>query len=79
MVVRGRISNLLELFALLLLNFTVMMYIDVDNLHSALAIAKDQDNQDAVDDVCDALLDAMNEEPLFALAVMLAARNYNNE
>lgn len=56
-----------------------MMYIDIDNLHSALAIAKDQDNQDAVDDVCSALLEAMNEEPLFALAVMLAARNYNNE
>ena len=78
MVVRGRISNLLELFALLLLNFTIM-YIDVDSLSSALAIAKDQDNQDAVDDVCDALLDVMNEEPLFALAIMLAARNYNNE
>lgn len=79
MVVRGRIFNLLELFALLLLNFTVMMYIDVDNLHSALAIAKDQDNQDAVHDVSVALLTAMDEEPLFALAVMLAARNYNNE
>lgn len=79
MVVRGRISNLLELFALLLLNFAIIMYIDIDNLHSNLAIAKDQDNQDAVDDVCNALLEAMNEEPLFALAVMLAARNYNNE
>lgn len=79
MVVRGRISNLLELFALLLLNFAIIMYIDIDNLHSNLAIAKDQDNQDAVDDVCNALLKAMNEEPLFALAVMLAARNYNNE
>lgn len=78
MVVRGRISNLLELFALLLLNFAIM-YIDVDYLSSSLAIAKDQDNQNAVDDVCSALLEAMNEEPLFALAVMLAARNYNNE
>lgn len=56
-----------------------MMYIDIDNLHSALAIAKDQDNQDAVHDVSVVLLTAMNEEPLFALAVMLAARNYNNE
>lgn len=55
------------------------MYIDVDYLSSSLAIAKDQDNQNAVDDVCSALLEAMNEEPLFALAVMLAARNYNNE
>lgn len=55
------------------------MYIDIDSLSSALAIAKDQNNQDAVNDVCATLLGVMEEEPLFALAVMLAARNYNNE
>lgn len=79
MVVRGRISNLLELFALLLLNF-IIMNIDLDNLYTALASCIEQPREsDIVNDVCDVLLDAMSEEPLFALAVILAARKYNNE
>jgi len=56
------------------------MNIDLDNLYTALASCIEQSREsDIVNDVCDVLLDAMSEEPLFALAVILAARKYNNE
>jgi len=55
------------------------MWIDIDKLTRKLVFAIDNmEDIDGVKDSCDALLEAMNDEPLFALAVILAARKYNN-
>lgn len=56
-----------------------MLNIDINKFTDALIEADSQHNDgDTVNVIRDALAEVMAEEPLFALAVLLAAREYNN-
>lgn len=70
---------------LLFLNYSpfqfefIMLNIDITKLTDALIEAEcRRDDSDKVNVMRDALTESMAEEPLFALAVLLAARDYNN-
>lgn len=56
-----------------------MLNIDITKLTDALIEAEGRrDDSDKVNVMRDALTESMAEEPLFALAILLAARDYNN-